>query len=248
MTRTWIRAGGLFIVALLMGAPASAQVVQSFQVGVGGFFPRGLDARVAEDVLLRNFVGEPLPAFPTLTDSLAFQIKDFRSGHAFGEWNVAIGPHLEIGAGIGIHGRSVPTLYRDLVDPDQFDIEQTLRLRTVPITALVRFMPFGGFNSVQPYVGVGVSALLFRYSEIGSFVDPVTLDIFDERFVTTGTAFGPLLAGGIRVPLGGDVYALSLEGRYQYGSGKTGGEAKGFVADKIDLGGGQFTVGFLVRF
>ena len=61
-------------------------------------------------------------------------------------------------------------------------------------------------------------------------------------------AFAPVVVGGIRVPMGGDVYSLSLEGRYQYGVGKTGGEDAGFVADKIDLSGGSFNVGFLVRF
>src|SRR6185436_5802143 len=105
------------------------------------------------------------------------------------------------GVGIGVYGQSVPTVYRDLVDENEFDIPLTLRTRAVPITGLVRFMPFGRFNTVQPYVGVGISAIPFRYSEIGSFVDPVTLDIFDERFVATGTAFGPVLSGGVRIPL-----------------------------------------------
>jgi hypothetical protein len=57
-----------------------------------------------------------------------------------------------------------------------------------------------------------------------------------------------LIVYGVRVPIGGDIYALSLEGRYQWGVGKTGGADAGFVADKIDLSGGFFNVGFLVRF
>ena len=48
-----------------------------------------------------------------------------------------------------------------------------------------------------------------------------------------------ILLGGLRMPLGGDVYALTVEGRYQWGSGDTGGAANEFLGDKIDLGGGS---------
>lgn len=248
MTRTRVVATGFVFAALFVATTASAQVVQSIQVGVGGFFPRGIDSRVSHDVLVRNFFGEPLPALPTETDALAFEMRDFRSGHVSGEWNVGVGPRIEFSAGVGYHGRTVQTLYRDLVDPDGFDIPVDLQLKIVPITGLVRFLPFGGHGDLQPYVGFGISALRFRYSEIGSFVDPITLDIDDHHYVTTGTAFGTALVGGLRVPLGGDVYALTLEGRYDFGSGDTGGDAAGFVADKIDLSGGNFSVGFLIRF
>ncbi len=133
-------------------------------------------------------------------------------------------------------------MYLDVVDENDFEIFQELKLRVVPLTGLVRFMPFGGPGDVQPYVGAGISALRFRYSEIGDFVDPRTLDIFPGTFVDTGTAFGGLLLGGVRIPLGGDIYGMGLEGRYQWGVGDLpDGE---FVADKIDLAGGQFNVTF----
>jgi hypothetical protein len=225
---------------------ASAQVVQSFQIGLGGVFPRGLDARADGDVLVRNYVGEFMPADPSVTDALAFDIGDFKAAQLFGEWNVSLGRHIEFGAGLGFYRRTVPTVYLDVVDENDFDIEQSLRLRVIPLTALVRFFPVGGPGDVQPYVGVGVSALNFRYSEFGDFVDPETLDIFTDRFVGSGTAVGGVLLGGLRVPLGGDVYGMALEGRYQFGEGDL--PADRFVAEKIDLSGGQFNVTFLVRF
>lgn len=250
MVRTWSRfllMGGVLAAA----APASAQVVQSLHIGVGGFLPRGFDARGTNDVLRRNFVGDALPADPSVTDALAFEFRDFRSTNVFAEWNVSFGPHVEVGAGLGVHRKSVPTVYRDLVDPDFNEITQQIRLRVAPITAVVRFLPVGDHGSVQPYLGFGVSAMRFRYTEIGSFVDPVTLDIFENfntPYVATGTAIGTVLLGGVRLPLGGDIYALSLEYRYATGSGNTGGFDKGFVADKVDLSGGEFNVGMLVRF
>jgi hypothetical protein len=231
---------------LLASTAASAQTVQSVQIGVGGVFPRGLDGRTDGDVLVRNYFGAPMPGDPSLTDALAFRISDFKTGQIFGEWNVAVGRHIEFGAGVGFYRRTVPTVYLDLVDQDGFEIEQELKLRVVPLTALVRFLPFGGPNDVQPYVGAGISALRFHYSEVGDFVDPDTLDIFPGRFSTNGTAVGGLLLGGLRIPLNGDIYGLGLEGRYQWGEGDLPeGE---FVGDKIDLSGGQFNVTFLVRF
>ena len=231
---------------VLVSTAASAQAVHSVQIGAGGVFPRGLDSRATGDVLVRNYFGEPMPGDPSVTDALAFRISDFKTGQIFGEWNVALGRHIELGAGVGFYKRTVPTVYLDVIDDNGFEIQQELKLRVVPLTALVRFLPFGGPGDVQPYVGAGISALSFRYSEFGDFVDPATLDIFPGKFVETGTAFGGLLLGGVRIPLGGDIYGLGLEGRYQWGVGDLpDGE---FVADKIDLGGGQFNVTFLVRF
>ncbi len=241
-----LRIAPIALLVLFVASNASAQIVQSVQIGLGGVFPRGLDARADGDVLVRNFIGDPMAADPSVTDALAFRIGDFKAAQLFGEWNVAVGRHLEFGAGLGFYRRTVPTVYLDVVDENDFDIEQSLRLRVVPVTALVRFLPFGGPGDVQPYVGAGISALNFRYSEFGDFVDPNTFEIFTDRFTGSGTAVGGLFLGGLRVPIGGDVYGMSLEYRYQLGEGDL--PAGEFVADKIDLSGGQFNVTFLVRF
>ena len=256
-----------------MPSTASAQVVQSFNAGLGWFIPRGLDGRPNDDVFLRNAVGELVPAFdfdPEFTDALAtfscgeprtadcFEFKRFRGVHFFGEWNLAFGNRVEVGAGVGVFQRTVPTLYRDIVngafEPAR-NIEQEVSLRVVPVTGVVRFLPIGGPGDVQPYVGVGVAALNFRYRERGDFVDVETGDVFcagspgcsDPAYVAKGTALGGLWLVGLRLPLGGDIYGLNLEYRRLYGKGDAGID-KGFVADKIDLGAGTFTVGFQVRF
>lgn len=234
--------------ALATAAPASAQVVQSLHFGAGIFSPRGFDSRVGGDVLVRDAIGEWLPAQPDLSDALVFDMSDFRSGNVFAEWNAAFGDHVEVGAGVAFYQRSVPTVYLDLVDLQSREIEQTLKLRVTPITAVVRFLPFGNAASVQPYVGVGGGLFNYRYSESGRFVDPETLDIFEGAYSASGFAPGAVVLGGIRFPLGGDIYGLSLEGRYQMATGETGGIEEGFLDEKIDLGGFGFNVGFLVRF
>jgi hypothetical protein len=245
-----IRSGiwGLAAIGLFIAAPASAQTVSSLHLGGGLFSPKGLDSRVQGDVLARNYLGEPVPAYPTLSDALAFEIKDFRSGSLFAEYNVSFGHHVEVGAGVAVFGRSVPSVYLDLVDERNREIDQTLRLRVVPLTAVVRFLPFGRAGDVQPFVGAGVALLNYRYSEVGRFVDTDTLDIYDDRYTASGSAPGVVVLGGVRPPLGGDVFGMSLEGRYLSGSGDTGGLEAGFLDEKIDLGGFLFNVGFNVRF
>lgn len=236
-----------FLAMLAVAAPASAQVVQSLHIGGGFFAPKGFDSRAEGDVLVRDAFGEQLSSFPDLSDALVFDMSDFRSGQLFGEWNVAFGNHLEVGAGLGFYKRSVPSIYLDLVDNQDRDIDQTLRLRIIPVTAVVRFLA-GRPGSVQPYVGAGAGLFRYRYAEFGHFVDPDTLDIFEDRFTTTGWAPGGVVLGGVRLPLGGDVFGLTVEGRYQFATGETGGIDAGFLDEKIDLGGAQFNVGFLVRF
>lgn len=238
MTRV-IRASvlGLVTIAMVGGAAttAAAQVVHSLHLGAGLFAPRGYDARPDDDVWVENL------------NTLAFDIKDFRGATGMAEWTMTFNERVELGLGGGFYQRTVPSFYRDYVNSNGNEIEQDLKLRVVPLTAVVRFLPVGRAGSVQPYVGAGVSALRWRYSESGEFVDFFdNFSVFRDRYVADGTAIGGVVLGGVRLPLGGDIYAFNVEGRYQFGSGDLGDN--GFLTEKIDLTGLQFTVGFQIRF
>lgn len=236
MLRHLIRTTFLLLFMTVIAVPASAQVVQALHIGGGGFLPRAYDGRIPGDVLVEDL------------NSLAFKIKDLNSGQLFGEWLLEYGNHIELGASVGYYRGSAPTVYRDLTHPNGSEIEQQLRLRIVPFTAMVRFLPVGRPSGVQPYVGIGLSALRYRYAESGEFVDYSDYSTFQTRYIATGTGVGPVWAAGIRFPLNGDIWALTTEWRYQMGSGKTGGLANGFLNEKIDLGGSNVNVGLLVRF
>jgi hypothetical protein len=246
MRRTLGCVSGIAFGMLMLASPASAQVVQSIQVGGGWFFPRGEDSRVVGDVLVANLTNKG--TIPGYSDALLFDIGDFRSGNVVGEWNVTFGDRVEIGASLGYSSQSVPSVYQDFENANGFEIRQELKLRIVPVMGIVRFMPFGRAGTVQPYVGAGLGALNFRYSEAGEFVDPSNLDIFEARYTATGTTLGTALLGGVKLPLGGDIYGLNIEYRYQFGSGNTGGASNGFLDEKIDLSGGTFNFTFQVRF
>ncbi len=243
-----VRAMSLALLLVGLATPASAQIVQSLGLGAGWFSPRGFDTRVDGDVLVANLTQPDV--LPGVSGSLEFEIGKFRGVPVFGEWNIALNKHLEVSAGVSYYTRKVDSRYLDLVNgaKNNADIQQTLSVRMIPITGIVRFLPFGDATGVQPYGGVGIAAITFRYTEAGEFVDPSTFEIFNDRYSARGTAIGPVLVGGVRLPLGGDVYALTLEGRYQMVTGKTGGSAAGFLGDKIDLSGGAVNFGFLIRF
>lgn len=234
--------GALLVTAVIAPAPAEAQIRrvstgsgdwrQAIGFNLGYFAVKGEDSRGEDDVIFRDL------------DSLSFDVKDF-NGATFGaEWLVGVTDYIEVGAGVNYYQRTVPSIYAELVDVDGTEIEQDLKLRQVPIAATVRFLPVGRHASVQPYIGAGVGAIRWRYTETGEFVD-FNRDIFRASFEAEGTEIGPVILGGVRFPVG-DVWLAGGEFRWHSAEGDTGGIDEGFLGDKIDLGGwsANFTVHF----
>lgn len=233
------RAWGIVAAAVvglgISASSASAQVVHSLNLSVGGFIPKAEDARIANDVWLAD-----LPVFK-------FEVINFRGPEVSGEWNLGFGPHIEIGLGGAYYQRSVPMVYRDYVNKDRSEIQSDFKLRLIPAQAVVRFLPFGTPGKFQPYVGAGLGVVTWRYSEVGDFIDfNDNNNVYRARYVANGTSSGPVLLAGFRAPLGGDIYALTFEGRYQGGEGTL--NTNDFLDKKLDLGGTSWRVGFLIRF
>ncbi len=223
---------------LSLAAPA-AHAQQSLSLSIGGFVPRGEDTRGrdngrrSDDVLVNNL------------DFLAFDIKDFNGFTAQAEYLVGLGDWLDAGVGVGVYRKTVPTVYADLVNSTGDEIEQNLRLRIVPFTATVRFLPVGRGNGIEPYIGAGVAFLNWRYSETGSFVDFTDFSIFRDAFTGHGTAAGPVILGGLR--FGPGTWALGGEIRYQKAEGELPLD-QGFSGDRIDLGGFSYLANVTIRF
>jgi outer membrane protein W len=226
------------VAALWLAAPesASAQVRrveprQSIGFNVGYFALHGEDSREEGDVLFAN-----LP-------SLAFEVSDFNFATFGGEWTFAINDYLEGALGAGFYQRTVPSVYWAVTHENDAEIAQDLKLRVIPMTASVRFLPLGR-SSIQPYIGAGIGLFNWRYSETGEFVDFRDDSIFFASYVSSGNAVGPVIMGGIRVPVE-DIWMIGGEFRWQKAHGDLDPN-QGFVAgaDKIDLGGwtSSFTV------
>jgi hypothetical protein len=226
------RIGGpvLLACAMLVASPERASAQQTLNFMLGGFAPRGFDARVEGDTIVES------------RNDLLFEMGDFAGASVGAEWLVPVGEYFELGAGIGFYRRTVPTIYEDLVDADGTEIDQDLRLRLVPLTATVRVLPLGQSNGVQPYFGAGLAVFNWRYSESGEFVD-IEGNIFRESYVADGNEPGVVGFGGIR--FASDAFSAGGEIRY---SAAEADVPDPFLGDRIDLGGWTYTFTFGLRF
>lgn len=214
---------------------SSSDARQTVNFTIGYFALKGLDSRVEDDVLLN----ERQSAQPLL-----FEVKDFNSALFGGEYLFGVSSNIEAGIGVGFSQRTVPSVYARLTHADNTEIEQELKLRQIPVSFTGRFLLLPRGSAVEPYIGAGIVAIRYRYSETGEFVAD-NRDIFPARYVAEGTAVGPTVLAGVRAPFGN--LAVGGEVRWQKA------EAKGllnqeFIGDKLDLGGwtANFTLG--VRF
>jgi opacity protein-like surface antigen len=233
----------IILAALVLLTPASA-AAQVYQVepnqaigfNLGYFAVRSEDARCGGD----TDCPDPDVIAANL-ESLAFDVDDFNSFTFGGEWLFGLTEFIEGGIGAGFYQSGVPSVYRRLTHADGGEIEQELKLRIVPLTATVRFLPLGR-GSIQPYVGGGIGLFNWRYSETGEFVDVDDL-IFRNSYIAKGNSVGPVILGGIRAPVA-DVWMVGGEIRYQHAEGDIDPEI-GMLSDRIDLGG--WTTSFTVH-
>jgi opacity protein-like surface antigen len=214
-------------------SPAGGNNTVNFTIGY--FALKGLDSRVNDDVLLGDLQnGQPL----------LFEVKDFNGASIGGEYLFGIGSNFEAGVGLGFYQRTVPSVYANLTHSNGDEIQQDLKLRTVPVTFTGRFLLLPRGSAAEPYVGAGIAAVRWRYSETGEFVD-VDNSIFPARYIADGTATGPIVLAGIRFPF--DAVVAGGEVRWQKVQGDIPVDV-GMLGTKIDLGGWttNFTLG--VRF
>lgn len=215
---------------VLAPAPASAQ--QTVNVTLGGFVPRGYDARVSGDVLVAN------------RDFLLFEISDFNSVAVGGEWLFPFGRFVEGGVGLSYTSDTVPSVYADFVDSDGTEIEQDTQLRRVPIDFTVRVLPFGQGSPIQPYVGAGLTAIRWRYSEFGEFVDfDAGRRVFEGEFTADGARAGLVVLGGVRFAT--SRATAGFEMRYYKADAPLDDR---FAGSRLDLGGWTYQVTAGVRF
>jgi hypothetical protein len=216
----------------LQAGIAAAQ--QTINFSVGAFSLRGQDARVEGDVLVANI------------EDFVFDFSDFRSPSFAAEWLVPVGDYLEAGAGIGFARKTVPTIYADFVRPDGTEIDQEIKLRSVPLSATIRVLPLGRNHAFQPYVGAGLGVVNWRYSETGDYIDFTATGrpIFNASYTSTGTSVGPIAVFGARVPMGN----MAIGGEIRYQKAEAELDERDFLGPKLDLGGFHYVATFGIRF
>jgi len=233
----------LFAALWMIPAAASAQIhqvssstsvdrKQTINFSVGYFALRGLESRPNEDVLFQDLQsGQPL----------LFNISDLNSVPVGGEYLLAVTRQVEFGVGLSYSQHTAHTVYANLTHSDNTEIAQDLKLRQVPVSFTGRFLILPRGSAVEPYIGAGVVAIRYNYSEIGEFVDN-DLSIFPARYVTTGTVAGPTVLAGLRG--GAGTLVVGGEVRWQRAIANVPVQ-EAFLGTKLDLGGwtGNFTVG-----
>jgi opacity protein-like surface antigen len=222
----------MLAVMALVAVPMTASAQQSLNLSLGGFSPRAEDARSNQDVLVQD------------RSFLDFNVADLNGFTVGGEYLIGLGNNFDAGLGVGFYQRSTPAVdrfneFEGTGDP----IVADLKLRVVPLSATFRFLPLGHNDGVQPYIGAGVGVFAWRYSESGDFVASDNQTIIHGNFVGSGTATGPVVLGGVRVPIGS--VGVGGEIRWQSAQG-TLPEDQDFAGTKIDLGG--FTYSFTLNF
>ena len=242
MRRLMLSLMAMSVVGVFATPSASAQ--QSVNFFLGGFVPAPVDSRgdinngLSNDVLVNNL------------NFLAFRVRSFDGVTFGGEYLVGVGDFFDVGASIGYYQQTVPAVDINYLNSNGSNIAADLKLRIVPFTATARLLPLGHRAPIVPYVGGGVAIYGWRYSESGSFVDytppvPRNPPVFNATFVGSGSAVGPVVVGGVRVPIG--PMAPGFEVRWQGGKGDLPGN-QSFSGSKIDLGGINYLVTFEVRF
>jgi hypothetical protein len=238
-------ATGLIVLTAGLLAPSQGYAQQTVNISIGGFVPNGYGSRTRDDTGLSEDVLRSDLYF------LAFNLHDFHRFQINGEYLVGIGNFLEAGLGVGYDEQTVPSVYAGLVNSNGTEITQSLKLRTTPFTATVRLLPLGRTHLIEPYVGGGVAIVNWRYTESGQWVDTTDNSIFVDSFTGSGTSVGPMILGGLRVPLG--IWGFGGEFRWQHVHGDLPTN-QGFATTRdgqtpwIDLGGWSYLATFQIHF
>jgi len=221
----------------LVALSPAAGWASGLELRIGAFFPRGESDLFVDDNELYSRAGELAGVTPNHFDGLYGGV----------EYSFNVAKKLEMGISIDGYGKTIPTVYRDFTRPDGSEIEQNLRLFTIPLGLSLRFLPRDRFATVQPYVTIGADVIFYQYEEFGDFIDFFSdnLDIRTDSFESDGAAFGGHAAVGLRIPIGHD-FAITAEGRYQFAQRKRMEED--FDQNIIDVNGASATIGIRLRF
>jgi outer membrane protein W len=247
MTKRFAPAIMFVLLLLLVPVTAFAQITQqgprtgsssdrrsTVNFTLGYFALRGIESRAAGDVVVAELVN-PEP--------LLFEVKDLNAFIFSGEYLFAVNRSIEVGVGLGFAQKTVPSIYANVTHSNGDEIRQDIKLRQIPVTFTGRFLILPLGSVVEPYVGGGLTAIRWQYSEVGEFVD--NGEIFNGIYKADGTTPGPIILAGARAAIGSATVGGEMRWQKAVASGLL---EHGFLDDKLDLGGwhANFTVG--IRF
>jgi len=193
--------------------------------------------------------------FSFVRDELTVARGDFAGGSFGMDAAFFLRPQVALQFGLGVANRTTPSVYRDWVDTDDREIEQSSSLRRMPLSAGLRYYLTPPGRSigrlawvparVAPYVTAGGGITWYEFKQTGDFVDYQTLDVFGTELVSEAWSPSAFLAAGADYALSARV-GLVGEARYDWASARLSSDFSGF--NRIDLSGLAITVGLAYRF
>jgi hypothetical protein len=188
-------------------------------------------------------------------DELTLDRKDLRTVAHGADLAIRLSPRTEGVIGFAFGRSEQRSSFRDYVDLDDQEIEQTTVLTRVPVGVSVRYYltPRGEAIGSRawiparftPWVGVGGGVMQYRFAQYGEFINFDNFDVFRARYTTRGWA--PFAQGSLGAGWSlTRTFELTGELRYVRASGENGADFEGF--DPIDLSAVATSVGLTVRF
>ncbi|MFH1763534.1 MAG: hypothetical protein ABIF09_05010 [Gemmatimonadota bacterium] len=181
---------------------------------------------------------------------------DFRAPAIGGGLSVFLNDRMDLAFEFSFARSSTWSEYVDWVDDDDLPIEQETQFTRVPLTVSLRYFlmdrgrEIGNLSWIPttwaPYVGAGGGTMMYKFEQVGDFVDIEDLSIFGNSYVSQGWGWVGHVFGGVQWVLSPE-WVLTAEGRYSLASADL--ERPTYrLYEPIDLSGFQGSVGFGVRF
>jgi hypothetical protein len=234
--------------SLLLSVTAAAQ-----SSGKGFLFKRPVGS-----FALRGGFSQPRGSsdiFSFITDELTLGRGDFAGASLGADLAFRIKPRVDLVFGTSYDGSTAHSEFRRFVDNNDLPIEQTTSLARVPFTVSAKLYLTSPGRSIgryawvpatfAPFVGLGGGFTWYRFRQQGDFIDRGTLDVFSDRFRSSGWAPTANLFAGLDVALG-PRFGVTGEGRYLWARGPMSTDFSNF--DRIDLSGYNASLGVYVRF
>jgi hypothetical protein len=196
--------------------------------------------------------------FDEITQNLTLNRSDFRAPTVGAELVFTTMPRLDVAVGLGWSRTENHSEFRDLVEQDaqgnELPIRQVTSLRTVPLTASLRYQLLSRGRQISdlawvprrttPYVGAGAGITWYALEQEGDFVNFHDFSIAEAVIGSSGMQATVHGLAGIDYWLTGRL-GLNIEARYTHGSVKP---QQGFADfDRLDLSGLQVTAGLSLR-
>ena len=244
----------LLLLALL-AAPLALAAQPAGAIGEGYFFHRPIVSLTVRGGLDRPTAASDIWSFTT--SNLTVNKGDFLAPGYQVDLGFRLSNRAEVVFASGLSVRSTGSEFRKFIDNNDKPIEQTTRLRRLPVTMGLRYAlrapeeRLGKLAWVParftPWVGAGGGFLNYTFSQRGDFVDFQTFNVFKQDYVISGWTPMGYANVGLDTKLTTRLW-LTTDFRYSMARASMntpGSKFSGF--NNIDLSGAAATMGFTVR-